>query len=674
MVSVLKLSLAWYLLCTGALVLGRDIKSDCEDSESLSCELKEKVEDALGENDDNTEQLTRNQTIKKIYGRILDMQLKEGDENLSAINQPGLFTTHFGIHMIDEDNSQMYHLLRQHLLFSYNNSFNTALILIDLLEMERLGTLKLNDNSTKIAWKAALGSMSKNFPEGSAIFDFSGGVPVIGPLGRFMGYKQPIPGGADLNEVWNTAPHFIKEAFYTNTDTILDARVRMPPNIDNTAVMFMTMGLVLENREKRPAEYEMMVNQVTSFNAAAYRMERSVYRPFINFHYDPTGVNPGEPDSRDILDPRGYYCVHPFLKKKLQEATEKGEDPDVRLAVSWLINQQEIIPEVMELIIINANEIDIVVFTSFIRGITTLVLTGADMLKEKKQSNFFTKDLQKEYSDSAEFLLWAVETNMVNDHPDLISLYPERYIGYDHVGKLLQWLRNYKDDDIPYDVIINVRKMLITLVEDYWTKELLDAMVIKEDTQEAYCDGILGTYAGKSWAEDRLCCTAYYADALVSFWTVRDDEKGIVWIENTPSKVKTVAAYSGNYVAKAALDESTSLQGIMYSIDANTIDDEPYRWPVNVHEYLNKTSVEPHNENLVDVDLINLSWNVQGFISDDKYQNMLKQKWFQKKTPLKFQGWNNPENSDNFPYFFSEGLTLSHSALFLSHLEILDRE
>eukprot|EP00357_Protocruzia_adherens_P026028 CAMPEP_0115010328 /NCGR_PEP_ID=MMETSP0216-20121206/23241_1 /TAXON_ID=223996 /ORGANISM="Protocruzia adherens, Strain Boccale" /LENGTH=53 /DNA_ID=CAMNT_0002378503 /DNA_START=1 /DNA_END=159 /DNA_ORIENTATION=- len=53
----------------------------------------------------------------------------------------------------------------------------------------------------------------------------------------------------------------------------------------------MAMTAMLENGDKRSAEYEMMFKEIISFNAAAYRMERSAYQPFVNLNYDPLGVH-----------------------------------------------------------------------------------------------------------------------------------------------------------------------------------------------------------------------------------------------------------------------------------------------------------------------------------------------------------------------------------------------
>jgi len=200
-------------------------------------------------------------------------------------------------------------------------------------------------------------------------------------------------------------------------------------------------------------------------------------------------------------------------------------------------------------------------------------------------------------------------------------------------------------------------------------------MVVDEDSQEAYCDGILGNYNNKSWQEDRLFCTAFWAGSLIGFWTIRDAEKGSVWVENTPSEVKKIATYGGNYVARMVMEDDTSLIGCLYGYLYSTVDDYPYRFPANVHEYLNKTQIEPHDTDLAQVDLVNLSWNVQGYIEDEDYQDMVdNQLWFQNKVPTEFRGWNNVENSNTFLFVHAKAITLSASALLLSQLEVLPSE
>jgi len=290
----------------------------------------------------------------------------------------------------------------------------------------------LDKDSTLLAWKSVLTARCKNFPEGTVIFSWQSQQPEYGPLGRLMGYEQPIPFESEINAFWKALGPEIREKYYEQTQTVLAARQKFPPEPDATSIVLTVIGHLLDAEDKHSDEVEILREQLTSYNAYSDRLNKTVYRPFINLNYDPDAMGSGSRDPRDIIDSRSYFVLHPYLKEKKEEAEANGEIPDIRIGSTLLISQDEVIPEVMELFFTNASDLDTGVMFSFLRGITVLVLSGAQLLEDMNQTEFFSEDLQKTYLDTSECVHWLVENDMLNKHPDISTGYIEFAYPYMH--------------------------------------------------------------------------------------------------------------------------------------------------------------------------------------------------------------------------------------------------
>eukprot|EP00357_Protocruzia_adherens_P035200 CAMPEP_0115007294 /NCGR_PEP_ID=MMETSP0216-20121206/21082_1 /TAXON_ID=223996 /ORGANISM="Protocruzia adherens, Strain Boccale" /LENGTH=128 /DNA_ID=CAMNT_0002374185 /DNA_START=57 /DNA_END=440 /DNA_ORIENTATION=- len=77
------------------------------DQKFLNTEAKSKTK-----GDEDVDNLSRKEVIAKIYERVLERQLQEGDF-MAPVDDPGLFTSKATLHIIDEENSEELHNFRQ---------------------------------------------------------------------------------------------------------------------------------------------------------------------------------------------------------------------------------------------------------------------------------------------------------------------------------------------------------------------------------------------------------------------------------------------------------------------------------------------------------------------------------------------------------------------------------
>lgn len=74
-------------------------------------------------------------------------------------------------------------------------------------------------------------------------------------------------------------------------------------------------------------------------------------------------------DGKDIIDARSFYYLHPFLNSVYEQAILNGEEPNLILATTWLLDDETTKPGLVEMPLLT-NNIDVSVNANFLFGLT----------------------------------------------------------------------------------------------------------------------------------------------------------------------------------------------------------------------------------------------------------------------------------------------------------------
>ena len=87
-----------------------------------------------------------------------------------------------------------------------------------------------------------------------------------------------------------------------------------------------------------------------------------------------------------------------------------------------------------------------------------------------------------------------------------------------------------------------------------------------------------------------MCC-----NALLNIWTTTDDKGTLVWLDDTPGKVKTVLQGAILFLKENSLNEKYRSDNAFFSGSFKTPLTFPWIYPANVWEYTNGTVKNAQN-------------------------------------------------------------------------------
>ncbi len=184
-----------------------------------------------------------------------------------------------------------------------------------------------------------------------------------------------------------------------------------------------------------------------------------------------------------------------------------------------------------------------------------------------------------------------------------------------------------------------------------------------KDNEQAYVTEFLGNYANKTRNEDAVFATSLTINTLVNIWTDLDKNSKLVWSKETSQETKDLVFKLGKYLLSNAKNPLISKSGAFFSGSVHNIHSSmPYFYPANFFKFINGTEFEPNNFDLIQGQCATIG--VKGYIEDDEFQKMLKEKHYGMDTPTEMDDI----NSYGFPFWSSPALTESLTILGFSKL------
>ncbi|KAK3776415.1 hypothetical protein RRG08_023768 [Elysia crispata] len=542
-----------------------------------------------------------------------------------------------------------------------NNMFATAWVTTNLLEAYKYGAApKPTENQINLALQAMSKHMDKNVPYNTStrvfwsqvynetikywrtepdnllsLFESTDKLPV--------GALEAILKDLGLGELAKTIDGLIK-----SKSMFLQA-FRVPPDFDDTFVNLGLGSILHELKADFSSSYTKWTESNDNIQTAINVLKDYAYRPF------------SENPDQNTIDTRTYY----YLREFLDQANAAGQD--IALATTWA----QSIKETRKLYAqgnpmpFNINNVDVTVAADVVFGLTSAVLSG---LLDK--SALDDKELAQIYLNTSSLLAYEMANNLTS-RPDLaLTYYPSVLESYWFVAKTVSVMETaLKSGPLPSPIMKEVYTMLKDVCLGAITKDILSKAQY-EFEEKYFFDDFLGNgdkdifnRPVKNY-EDRMFTTAMGANALLYTWTIFDPSTGKChYREETPQKVKTLINGIINWLSEYTLSGHFKPWNAFFSGSMKGNSCVPFWYPANRFELLNGTAIKDWSK----IPRGPFIYGVEGHISKDKYDAMIKEKHFGQATPTEFPGYNS--NDGFFPFWSSESYTYSSVLLAVSRFE-----
>ncbi|KAL6071613.1 E3 ubiquitin-protein ligase SopA [Balamuthia mandrillaris] len=635
----------------------------------------------------------RETLLQKLYATVQGSQYKK-DQSYSPpfwFEQKGLF--HSDIHLNVAGGEAMA-LFRNLLSIPDMNFFTTAFILESVFEAQRLreGFLKrttpeencwyssLGKEQVLDAVNAMSGYWDRNEGPGTPMRTFwpqvkENGTWVTRPIniynlilteGSFANAIHTLLDDLGLDFLWQKiatvldTPHFYLHAFY------------LPCDFDDSAANIAVGALLKHHQQCYPEAFDAWNKGNNNLTAFAEKIKRYSYQPF------------SKNLDNNAIDPRTYYFMHEYLEQKQNQAKQRGEVPDVRLVATWSLSLSETtkmapIPGMPG----NINNVDASVAANTIYGITTALLFNLSSSSPSKGGNndeWFDKELQQIYQDSAEYVRWTITSGQMVKRPDIgLLYYPSLYDHYWFIARLVFLLDTSSPSSVKalyarFPVVQRVKNMFEEVMSSAGTKQLISLATVEEGNGYIYWDDFLGDgdidIFGQPLkrGEDRLFSTAISVIALIDTWTTPGagtNSPKLQWKSGTPAQVKDYLPRAVKFLEDNIYSWSYRVSNAFFSGSIKGLSTLSFFYPLNFAMWANGTMIK----NLTLEDILegkHPTVGVSGFISSDVYQQMIDNPRFPGyPVPQTFPGYNHQEGDIFilFPYWSSDPLTYSMTAL-----------
>ncbi len=187
----------------------------------------------------------------------------------------------------------------------------------------------------------------------------------------------------------------------------------------------------------------------------------------------------GDRDS-SLIDGRTYFYIRDFLSHA------HSIIETVALIPTWImsLSEDKVWFKRGVSMPFHIDNVDLTVCANSLYGITAALLSGL------VGGASFDEEMQLIYRSTASFVSWQVAHNF-SSRPDLaLTYYPSVYNFFWFTSRILNLLNRF--DELPYQVMDQVRTMLSTAMRQHATEYILKRAVRDGDTGYAYFDDFIG--------------------------------------------------------------------------------------------------------------------------------------------------------------------------------------
>ncbi|KAL4472410.1 hypothetical protein ABPG74_018359 [Tetrahymena malaccensis] len=559
----------------------------------------------------------------------------------------GLYSSYVILNIMDKRNSYLDHLLRTKVEIDDNNYFVTNNVLLNLLECVSLGTYEINQDEFEETLDTLLEFNDKNLQNSPSIAFYK---QVY--VNETQRWSQDPTNLLKVSDFTKSFPEILKKFLSYIGFTIIELLpklsqiLHLPTDSDDSAQNLVLGLTMLKQPNIRQSVKDKWLVSNSKLKEYFELLKKYAYYPLQESN-----------SSNKMIDPRNYFAFHQYLEQLPQKNTTQ-----FGLFTTWLLNLEEQVKGVIQ-IPFNVNILDLTVMNNVIYSLNYLQIHG----NKTDIDQIFDDKLKMLYLNSTNFLADQVYAGVVENHIDISNpYYPSQYTFYVLASKTAYLLNSNLDklNEITKEVAKIYNKMLRTNATQY----ILETAQVRHNG-DLYWEDFLGIYANRSYHEDSAFTTVVSLTTLINTWTsTKLDKKGNLRLHfhpDTPKNVTDTIHKGMKTITKYGFFQRSNINPF-YSTTLKTYTSHFY-YPMNVHKYLNGTEFNPH---VGKQDILNHVVGVEGIIDQDKYDEMLKQKWYSHETDEDFTGFNVPKQQ--FAFWSSEAITISFGMSLLSKYHCID--
>ncbi|KAK6167741.1 hypothetical protein SNE40_021702 [Patella caerulea] len=595
--------------------------------------------------------------VDKLYQKVLDSQVKKSAKffpPFSWIKQKGVWESDV---MLNLHGDFAFTILRDSFRIFDNNMFATSWITTCLIEAHKYGIAPKPDEATVTMALESINEYSNhNVPYNNSQMNFW---PQV--YNSTLKIWQSTPENLlDLFKLTDYFPGKTIEEILTFlgqkkvADTIkslladramFEDAFHIPSDFDDTFVNVGLGSLLASAKSELPSAFTTWQQHNTNLSSVIDAVTRYAYKPFSN-------------DQRvNTIDPRTYYYMREFL--------EKAGGTDLALVPTWIqdTNEVRVLYAKGVAMPFNVNNVDCTVAANTIFGITSAVINGL------LQGNIFSDvALQKVYLDTAAMIAFQIEHDFGGRVDLALTYYPSLFEFYWFVARTYNMLESQDFSSLPSE-LQQVYHMFKPVLKDHATTRVIKSAVL-EDVDLLYFDDFLGDddrsifNKSKNDAEDRIFTTTMALNTLLTTWTVQaKDNTTLSWQKDKPANVITTVDKGINWLLRYALSDQYKPWNAFFSGSVKSLSDLPFFYPINRIEYFNGTRI-PSFEHIPQDTIGDIVFGVEGFISEEKYQEMVKKIPTKERPSPEFAGFN--KKGEYFPFWSSTPYTHATTMLVLA--------
>lgn len=562
----------------------------------------------------------------------------------------------------DESNT----LLRRNFAIPDSNMFVTTFILSALLEAASLDAIELapDDQSFHLALDAVLSFKDKNRPAGVPVYSFW-------PQEKINGTWAANPVNLVApSQYYDSLTEFVAEifksvgleGFYEEIEfaaVVLEGYIKayhIPADLDDSSVNMALGGMLAAQRDKFPQAYAKWEAVNSNVTGLFELINKYAYRPFVS-----------NGQFTDLIDPRSYYFMHPFLAQLSQ--------PSLALGCTWLM---DLVGDNKTSGVVgmpfHVNNVDMTVISNFLYGTSQAVL---EELNGGAAKQYFIShpDFQQVYENSAQAISWAIETGAAAARPDISLLYyPSIYDFLWMAARTARYLNAKGSATNAIPTLARAKDRLTAALKDAGTQQILASA--HYDSVGAYWDDFLGDYGQVERGEDRLFSTALATNMLIDVWSVPSTNGSgckLQWARDVPETIAPLVSGGIAYLRRYLLSGEFELGNAFFSGSMKGDTTAPWSYPATYSHLRNGTALDPITGALPDdaQDWFNLVYGMKGVVPDSTYRKMTDLKWWGNSTPKQFLGFNAPGSA--WPYWSSPAMTYAMSLIALANFQALQQ-
>ncbi|KAL4496470.1 hypothetical protein ABPG72_014700 [Tetrahymena utriculariae] len=586
-----------------------------------------------------------NELSKKLEGQRYNQQKDFKYFPPQFFEKKGLYSSNIHGNAMDQNNTFFYHLIREYVGCPDSNMFVTNFVLSALLDCAELGTIEIDQDMFEESIDAILEFRDKNQQEGIPSYSFW---LQDYKDGTWYSYPQNLQKVAQMIKIM---PDWVKNifqkmglSFVAVADQIVDA-FHLPPDTDDSSVNIALGIRIMNSPFIRQSIKDKWIKSNHNLQGYYQLLKKYSYKPFDSSN-----------SSVNTLDVRTYFAFHNYLQSL-------NKTYNFSVFTTWIRTTDDQIPQMIE-IPGNVNNFDCSVISNTLFGLHHALLNS----NQTEVNQIFDQELQGLYLNSTNTILYAINSQISQTHPDIAFLYyPSVYDFYWFVARNVHLL-NSNYDKIPNQLIKVVADSLNKSMKNQGTTYLLNN-TFADKNGNIYWQEFLGIYDNKTYHEDETFSSVMALNALIDTWTIsQTDEYGKVkriFDTQIPQNV-TITIQKGMQTLLKKNAFSKSNQNAFFSGSFKSLN-TLYFYPMNINHYLNGTGFDPHTAQM---DILQQIAGVRGVIDQDEYSQMLKQKWFNFTTIQQFTGYNSQYIS--YPYWSSPAITFSMGMSLISKFQSIE--